>query len=72
MAFWYLLFGFMTLMLGGLIDWTERKGVGTPAFLPWGFLALAVVGCVMMPASGFWLLSVPTAGLFLGRKGFPG
>lgn len=68
MAYWFLLLGVMTLMLGGLMDRMERAGVGTPGFLPWGFLGLAVVGCVMSPASGFWLLWVPTVGLFLRRR----
>lgn len=68
MAYWFLMLGFVTLMLGVMIDRVERAGIGIPAFLPWGFLAFTVVGCVMSPASGFWLMWVPTVGLFLRRR----
>jgi hypothetical protein len=64
-AFWFLFGGFALLIIGGLIDWAEKKKLALPSFLRWGFAVLTVVGCVIMPKSGFWLLIVPTVGLFL-------
>lgn len=67
-AFWFLFGGFVIIIMGGCIDWIERRDIEMPPFLKWSFLALIIVGCVMIPASGFWLLLVPAAGLFLMKK----
>jgi hypothetical protein len=67
-AFWFLFGGFMLLIIGGLIDWAERKKLVLPPFLKWSFLVLTAAGCVIMPKSGFWLLIVPIVGLFLRGK----
>jgi hypothetical protein len=68
MAYWFLMLGAVTLLLGGLIDWVERTGTGIPGFLPWGLVAFTVIGCLMSPVSGFWLLWIPVVGLFLQRR----
>ncbi len=64
-AFWFLFTGFTLLIIGGLVVWIERNKMRVPAFLSWSFLAITVTGAFMMPASGFWLLLIPTIGLFL-------
>jgi hypothetical protein len=63
-AFWFLFAGFVLMIVGGFIDWAERRDLRLPAFLKWSFLAITAMGCVIMPKSGFWLLIVPTLGLF--------
>lgn len=63
-AFWFLFTGFALLIIGGLVVWIERNNMYTPAFLSWSFLSIAAVGAFMMPVSGFWLLFIPTIGLF--------
>ena len=63
-AFWYMIFGVMLLMLGGLIHWAQARTGTLPAFLGWSLLALGVVGVILMPASGFWL-ALPQAVLML-------
>ena len=55
MTFRFFIVDFMTLLLGGLIDWVERKGVGIPRFMPWGFLAL--MGCRLRHDAGLGLLA---------------
>jgi hypothetical protein len=67
-AFWFLFGGFALLIIGGLIDWAEKKKLALPSFLKWSFAVLTVVGCVIMPKSGFWMLIIPTVGLFLRRS----
>lgn len=64
-AFWFLFAGFALLIIGGLMDWIERKYLPLPSLLRTAFLFITVVGCLIMPKSGFWLLIVPTFGLFL-------
>jgi hypothetical protein len=67
-AFWYFFFGFLLMLVGGLVDLVERHDISFPAFLRRSLLAIGIVGCILMPASGFWLVFVPVAGLFLRNR----
>ncbi len=67
-VFWFLFAGFALLIIGGLVVWIERNRMDTPVFLSWGFLFITAVGAFMMPVSGFWLLLMPTIGLFRRRR----
>ncbi|QEC53026.1 DUF6463 family protein [Anseongella ginsenosidimutans] len=61
-AFWFIFFGFLMVIQGGLIDGFENKKQPLPLFLGWSLLALSVAGAVMMPASGWWFLIVVAVG----------
>ena len=63
MAFWFIFFGFSTMILGALIDWCESKEIRLPRATGWGLLAISIVGVVFMPASGFWVVAIPSIGL---------
>ncbi|NDJ77949.1 MAG: hypothetical protein GYB65_16995, partial [Chloroflexi bacterium] len=63
-AFWFMFTGAMLLLLGEVVRWTHKRTGTLPASLGWGFLALSVVGALMMPVSGFWLV-IPVSGLLL-------
>ena len=67
-AFWFLFTGLSLLIIGGLVVWIERNNMDTPAFLSWSFLSITTVGAIIMPVSGFWLLFIPTIGLFRRRR----
>ncbi|MCP4539668.1 MAG: molecular chaperone GroEL [Chloroflexi bacterium] len=67
-AFWFLFGGFMVMIIGGLVDRLERLGEHLPAFLGWSFAALTILGAIIMPASGFWLLIIPTIGMIRRRN----
>jgi hypothetical protein len=67
-AFWFFFSGFALLIIGGLIDWIERNNVDSPTFLLWSFLSITAMGALIMPVSGFWLLFIPTIGLFRWQK----
>lgn len=67
LAFWFFIAGFITLLLGYLIDWVERVSrLPVPAALGWSLLAIAVVGAAASPVSGFWLLFIPALGTIVG------
>ncbi len=67
-AFWFTLFGPMTVLLGSVMLWIERYAQrALPKFLGWSFLVLAGVAVVFMPFSGFWLLVPPGIGLVWPR-----
>ena len=49
---WFLLFGFLFMILGQLalsLDYI-------PSSIAWSLLALSLVGVILMPVSGFWLV----------------
>ena len=59
-AFWFLFGGFTLMIIGGLVNRLEYLGEHLPAFLGWSFAVLTILGVIIMPASGFWLLVLPT------------
>lgn len=72
LLFWFLMFGFVLLPLGHLCFWVERRlGRPLPAFLGWEILAVAMIGVVLDPRSGFWLGLPLGASLALGAQRHP-
>lgn len=55
-AVWFLLFGFILFLLGMLVQWVEQQTGTLPHSLGWGLLLIGVMGVVLMPVSGFWLI----------------
>ena len=56
-AFWFLLFSPVLFALGQLTDHAVRRGdVATLRIIGWYLLAIGVVGAIIMPLSGFWLV----------------
>lgn len=67
-AIWFLLFGAMLFISGQAVAALDRATRGElPRPLGWSLLALATLGVVLMPASGFWL-AFPPAIAVLVRK----
>lgn len=67
-VFWFLLTGFLLLIVGVLVDVLERSGLAIPWFVAWSFAFSAVLGAVVMPISGLWLLFPPVAGMYSQRS----
>jgi hypothetical protein len=55
--FWFLLFGFLLMMVGQVIAGYVRP---VPKAFGWSLLAMSTLGALMMPISGFWLV-IPQA-----------
>lgn len=61
---WYLFFGFLFIILGQLaldLDYI-------PSSVAWSLLVLGLVGVILMPASGFWLILALTIYIILKNK----
>ncbi|UJF35568.1 DUF6463 family protein [Paenibacillus hexagrammi] len=55
-AFWFIMFGFVLIVLGYLADWIMKKaGIPAPSIFGWMLLAICLIGVIVMPVSGFWL-----------------
>ena len=65
---WFVLFGALFALLGWALLLVERSAALKPASLRAlgaGLLALTLLGIVLMPASGFWLVLPPALALCL-------
>ena len=67
-VFWFLCTGIVLLIVGVLVNQVEREGLAIPRFVTWSFAGLVVVGVVVMPISGIWLLIPPAAGMVFRRR----
>jgi hypothetical protein len=55
-SFWFIMFGFMLILLGYMTEWLiKKRGISPPVSFGWMLFALCAAGAVIMPASGFWL-----------------
>lgn len=68
-AVWFTLFGAALFIAGLAIAAMEQAAPqALPGSLGWSLLALAVLGIVLMPASGFWLALPPAVALLRRRS----
>lgn len=65
---WFVLFGAVIALLGFTVDALEKAQITLPASVVIGMLLLALLGVVLMPESGFWLLFVPGLAALAKRR----
>ena len=71
-AFWFLMFGAVIAVLAPALTAIERRGeVRVLRATGVGMLLTALLGVVMIPASGFWLAFPPAIGLLMKRGSGP-
>jgi hypothetical protein len=70
-AAWFVMFGLLASILGGLVRWTQARTGTLPAFLGWSVLALSSVGLVLMPRSGFWVVLPQAVMMILSARRGP-
>ena len=55
-AFWFLICGVILILWGQTLQYYIRKEQKpAPVFLGYSILLLTIIGCIIEPASGFWL-----------------
>lgn len=67
MAVWFALFGLLLFVLGMLISTMEKHALPIPQSIAFALLLLTILGVVLMPASGFWLMFPAVFALFYTR-----
>ncbi len=60
-AFWFMTLSPLLFILGMLCCWIQDRQLIMPAFVGWSLLVFTIVGIVIMPVSGLWLLLPPSA-----------
>lgn len=56
LAFWFLIIGVLLIILGQTLSYYIKQcRQPAPLFLGYTLLALSVIGCIIVPVSGFWL-----------------
>jgi hypothetical protein len=64
---WFVLCG-AAMFIGGLaISALERASGTVPKSIGWSLLVYAIIGVVLMPASGFWLIFPPAIAVLLKK-----
>lgn len=66
---WFFLFGILLALLAPPLHALEKAGMALPKAFGWGLFGLAVLGVVLMPASGFWLVFPPALAIMAGKTG---
>jgi hypothetical protein len=67
-VFWFLCTGIMLLIVGVLVNQAERQRPAIPRFVTWMFAALTLIGVVVMPISGIWLMIPPAIGMVIWSR----
>jgi uncharacterized membrane protein YhaH (DUF805 family) len=62
-AFWFLVAGALFMLMGGLANSLESRRLHPPRAVGYGLALLAMLGVILMPISGFWLLLPPAAAM---------
>jgi hypothetical protein len=67
-AFWFLICGIVIIFLGQVLHYyIKKEQKPAPLFLGYYLLALSVIGCIIVPVSGFWLF-IPQAVIIIFAK----
>ena len=67
-AFWFLLASPFLWIVGRFAVWVASERRRPPVWLGRSLLMLALAGAVLMPVSGFWLILLPAAWLWLAAR----
>ena len=66
---WLVLFGVLLFVCGLAVSALERASSGMlPKSIGWSLLVLGVLGVVLMPTSGFWLVLLPAVAVLASKS----
>jgi len=68
-AVWFFLFGQVLFLVGLIMSKLEKSNRGLlPKSIAYNLLALTILGILLMPASGFWLIFPPVIAILLTKS----
>jgi len=59
LAFWFMLWGLLTFILGEIANWAEQEGKRLPAHVGWQLIVVNAVAAILVPKGGFWFVLIP-------------
>jgi peptidoglycan/LPS O-acetylase OafA/YrhL len=60
-AFWFFMVGILLILWGSTLQYyIKKEQIPAPLFTGYAMLIFAIIGCLMIPTSGFWLF-IPQA-----------
>lgn len=65
LAVWFFLFGLLLFMLGQLINQIEKQAKPVSMALSYNLALMTILGVLVMPVSGIWLMFPPVIGLII-------
>jgi len=67
--FWFLFSGFLMMLSGKVMqDYIRQYQMPVPAYVGYYLLLLSVFGCLLMPASGIWLVLIQAFIILFAQK----
>ena len=68
LAFWFLMIGVLLILWGQTLQYyIKRESQPAPLFTGYALLIMSIIGCLMIPISGFWLF-LPQAFIIILAK----
>jgi len=69
LIFWFLICGVLIIALGHILHYyIQKEQKSAPKLLGYYLLGLSIIGCVVMPASGFWLFIPQSLIILLAKR----
>ncbi len=68
LAFWFTFTGVLFILLGYLTNYLEQNGLTVPKPLGWILIASSIVGVIIFPISGFWIVFFPAILIVTNKK----
>jgi Family of unknown function (DUF6463) len=65
---WSVFFGAVAFIGGIVVNALEKSSNVLPKSLGWSLLTLSIVGVVLVPVSGFWLIFPPAMSILLRKS----
>ena len=54
--FWFLSYGALLFVIGGMMRWAQQQAGRQPAWMAWVLWGMGIPSVILMPLSGLWLL----------------
>ena len=60
LAFWFFIWGLLTIVLGQVANWAESTRTRLPASIGWQLFAINLAAAMLVPKGGFWFMLIPS------------
>ena len=65
---WFVMSGFLLMILGWLTDHWEKAEHDVPVFLGWSLLGITIFVVMLSPVSGGWLILIPSLAILTRKR----